>query len=710
MIRRATASEGGDVGDARRTLAIAVAVVAATAMVAPSVAAAAEPVALATTMTGTRVAGGDPHALGAASVDVVDGALCVELQLSASALPAPAARLVGPATAVALPAPDAAGRAAGCDADVPGEVLDALAATPTAFSVEVPGIAQGGLQPRATEGTLLGARLGGLTGSGVATVAANPELGRLCSEVPGGGTLRRTADGAVVADLPDGGCVRGLDRALVAAVARRPTDFVVESTAARGPLAPATSFAGPALPRFDAHACAAGVFPSPRIACGTLTVSEDRAEPAGPTVELPVAVLRTASPTPQPDPVVYFEGGPGFGAIENAESFLEHEYGADRDLILFDQRGTGGARPSLDCPEVHEATWQAFATTDATDAEREGTLAAFDACRARLTAAGVDLDTYDTGVSAEDVEDLRLALGIDEWNLFGVSYGTTLALQALRAHPERVRSVVLDSVFPTTVGGTAGDIAAGADRAFGAVYAGCAADAACAAAYPDLPQVLGEVVARYDATPHPTSVTDPVTGQEHALLITGRDILSGLFQALYDDELIPLVPSLLTALRQGDTGIIDLFADQALPLLLGAAEGMSASVQCSDRAAFPDDLDLVLAERPELGSLLGIGAWSCARWDVDPAAPGFNEPVSVDVPALVLADEYDPITPPADSRAVADALPDATFVHFPGLGHGAVFSHLCPEAVYTSFLADPAAPDTSCVAAMGPPAWALPAP
>jgi pimeloyl-ACP methyl ester carboxylesterase len=92
---------------------------------------------------------------------------------------------------------------------------------------------------------------------------------------------------------------------------------------------------------------------------------------------------------------------------------------------------------------------------------------------------------------------------------------------------------------------------------------------------------------------------------------------------------------------------------------------------------------------------------------VAPAPPEFNEPVVSDVPALVLADEYDPITPPADSRAAAETLSSSTFVEFPGLGHGAVFSAPCPEAVYKSFLADPSAPDTSCVAGMGPPAWTV---
>jgi pimeloyl-ACP methyl ester carboxylesterase len=135
---------------------------------------------------------------------------------------------------------------------------------------------------------------------------------------------------------------------------------------------------------------------------------------------------------------------------------------------------------------------------------------------------------------------------------------------------------------------------------------------------------------------------------------------------------------------------------------------MAASVECSDRAAFPDDVLATIAARPELGSLIGGSEPDCGRWGVAPAPAGFNDPVVRDVPALVLADQYDPITPPADSRAAADALANATFVEFPGLGHGAVFSHPCPEAVYKSFLADPSAPDSSCVAGMGPPAWVVP--
>ena len=286
--------------------------------------------------------------------------------------------------------------------------------SPASFAVEIPGVVRGGLLPTAKEGTLLATRLGSIDGSDVATVAANPAAGRLCTEVPGGGRLRRLGDDAVVTDLPEpGACgvspptswqrwhgsprLRGRD-------GDRPGPAVDGDGVRRARR----------VPRFAPGPCGEDVFASPRIACGTLTVAEDRQEPGGPTVELPVAVLRTASPTPQPDPVVYFEGGPGFGALGNAELFLEREYGDDRDLILFDQRGTGGARPSLNCPEVDEATWQGFATTDPAEVELERSVVAFDACRDRLRAEGIDLDAYDTAASADDVADLRTALGIDE--------------------------------------------------------------------------------------------------------------------------------------------------------------------------------------------------------------------------------------------------------------------------------------------------------
>jgi pimeloyl-ACP methyl ester carboxylesterase len=102
----------------------------------------------------------------------------------------------------------------------------------------------------------------------------------------------------------------------------------------------------------------------------------------------------------------------------------------------------------LACPEIEAfvATWIGLDTNDPATTAASG--AATRACRDRIVAEGWDPADYNTTENSADIADLRLALGIDEWNLYGVSYGSDLALQTLRDHPEGIRSVAVDSVVP----------------------------------------------------------------------------------------------------------------------------------------------------------------------------------------------------------------------------------------------------------------------
>jgi pimeloyl-ACP methyl ester carboxylesterase len=428
-----------------------------------------------------------------------------------------------------------------------------------------------------------------------------------------------------------------------------------------------------------------------------------------------VAIVRSADPQPEPDPIVYFSGGPGGQGFGLLEAFLERNLAGPRDAILFDQRGTGRAKPSLECPEVDRITEANFGTADPVEEELGRTLHAYDECRSRIVADGVDLDAYDTMTSADDVEDLRTALDIDEWNLFGISYGTRLALQVLRAHPDHVRSAVLDSVTPTTIDGLGATFDQSFERARDVLFAGCAAAPACAAAYPSLEADFEAVVAAFNADPFEGSFKSP-DGRTVPIVITGNDIVAGLFTALYDETLIPALPSVAAALRRGETGIIPVLASQGIPFATQFADAMTASVQCADfgraRGRLLAHIDAALEAQPELGSLLTASGVPqvCDRWPVQAAPRGFNEPVESDLPVLVLGNEYDPVTPPSDSEAVAEAIgPTATFVRFPGLGHGAVPYHPCPRSIFNAFLRDPvAAVDDGCSAAMGPPAWVVP--
>lgn len=472
--------------------------------------------------------------------------------------------------------------------------------------------------------------------------------------------------------------------------------------------------AAPAYEPLYAEApCAGGVPDDVHVECGLLTVPEDRTRPTGHTVRLPVAIIRSDEPVPAEDPIVYFSGGPGYSGLAEVASFLAADIGGPRDVILFDQRGTGSAEPSLDCPEIHEAIAAALATAGTSDDESPLLEAALADCRGRLVEGGVDVDAYDTVATAADAVDLASALGIESWNLFGVSYGTTVALEVLRQDGSRVRSAVLDSVYPPTVAGGLSSIADNYERALGVLVDGCAAAPLCAESFPGLAGDIDTVLDSLNATPHRGQITNPTLDREQEIAVTGNDVVAGLFTALYDEDLIPLLPTVINALATGGGGVfIDQLAIEGISFLNAAAEGQTASVNCSDRANLrdPEQEESVLRAHPEYGTL-ALFAEACDVWDVSPADPSFNEPVRSDVPALILAGEYDPVTPPDDGRAAADDLTNSTFVLFPGLGHGEVFAHDCPLAIFRAFVADPAVPvDTSCVASMPPPAWVVPGP
>src|SRR5207249_3535486 len=179
--------------------------------------------------------------------------------------------------------------------------------------------------------------------------------------------------------------------------------------------------------------------------------------------------------------------------------FLHEHWVPDRDVILFDQRGTGRATPSLDCPAAYEAVWTALGA--AAPAAQEGASAAnvLRDCHTQLVRAGIHLDQFSTPITADDVADIKRALGINTWNLFGVSYGTTVALEMARRHPTGVRSVVIDSVLPPTVAGDAQHQADVVHRALRALFDGCAADPRCDAAYPTLAADFSKLVAEWNA-------------------------------------------------------------------------------------------------------------------------------------------------------------------------------------------------------------------
>ena len=452
------------------------------------------------------------------------------------------------------------------------------------------------------------------------------------------------------------------------------------------------------------------------VNCGWLRVPEDRSDTGGNSIRLHVAVFAATGDDAATDPIVYLDGGPGGHTLDALQFSFNARFAPileNRPLVMFDQRGVGLSQPNLDCEEELELTIDLLdEDLDPSEyAARE--LAALTECRDRLEGEGTQLAAYNSAENAADVADLRVALGYDEINLWGISYGTRLALTVMRDHPEGIRSVVLDSTVPLEADLISG-VAASAERAFEVFFASCAADERCGATYPDLEARFLEVVERLDAEPVEVEVDDFVSGETYPGILTGTSLYELLFQSLYAEDIIPLLPDFIVDAADGDYGGVSrlnsVFFSNAAFLSLG----MYLSVQCQEEYAYssPAAVDAAVAEHADVSALFATTASefeSCVMWGVGTAAPIEMEAVTSDIPTLVAAGEFDPITPPSYGRLVSDTLAASTFVEFPGLAHGVTTVAGCPRDVLLAFIDDPAAvPDTSCADSLAGPRFFVP--
>jgi pimeloyl-ACP methyl ester carboxylesterase len=499
-------------------------------------------------------------------------------------------------------------------------------------------------------------------------------------------------------------------------------------TAAAVPLLAHAAGDGP-TPRFEPAPCTfagAEQFAGDAIEFGYLVVPERHANPDGPTVKLGVAILkRAADGAPagaaeedgaQPAPLVMAQGGPGGSTIDAFLSLFSSGELAplleDRDVVLFDQRGTLYSEPALMCPESITLTEETIEQDLTRQEDLRRSLEALQKCRDRLAAGGVDLAAFNSLENAADIAALRTALGYDQINLYGVSYGTLLALHALRLYPDGLRSIILDGVAPPQINFlTEAPRAHG--RSFAELFRACAADPACHAAYPDLERATFDLVDRLNANPARVPITDGETGAEYDAVLDGDAFLDLLVQFFYVTPLIPLMPAVIDGAAEGNFTVMQ----RVWPVLAfdrTQAEGMYFSTVCAEDADFTfADVDLS-GLQPQIADLEKFSAEgvleACRDWDVPALGPDVDGAVSSAAPVLVFNGQYDPITPPAYGEAAAQSLAGSYLFTFPGLGHGALPEGACPVEIARAFLNDPATrPDASCLDLSQPAGFVTPA-
>ena len=334
-----------------------------------------------------------------------------------------------------------------------------------------------------------------------------------------------------------------------------------------------------------------------------------------------------------------------------------------------------------------------------------------------MVSQGVDLSAYTSSENAADLNDLQLALGYDTWNIYGVSYGSRLALTVMRDFPDGIRSVILDSSYPLQVNLYTA-VPPNAERAFTVLFNGCAADSACETAYPELEKLLFRTVDQLNDNPVTISITNPLTGESFDDLLNGYGLIGFVFQSLYSTEVIPLLPKIILDTAHGDFSTLSIIEGSFLLDIDYFSPAMYFSVQCGEEVSFSSLEEIVAAAeayprlRPFFDAAPNLGRTIftiCQSWDTRNPDPIENMPVISDIPTLVLGGEYDPITPPAWGELVAQDLSNSFYFEFPGTGHGAGSSGECPLSLALAFLDDPKnAPDESCISTMMGPAFVVP--
>jgi pimeloyl-ACP methyl ester carboxylesterase len=451
-------------------------------------------------------------------------------------------------------------------------------------------------------------------------------------------------------------------------------------------------------PSLALEPCQLGAAGSPsRLAarCGVLRVAEDRSNPEGRSIDLRVAIVPAISRNPAPDPLVFLSGGPGQAATESYPQLAPafRRISRDRDVVLVDQRGTGGSN-ALRCPEEEVKDLALL------DEEKIGPWVA--RC---LEALDGDPRFYTTSIAMTDLDEVREALGYERVNLYGLSYGTRAALTYLRMFPERVRTVILDGVVPPTeVLGL--DVAKDAQRAIDLVMTRCSSDPPCREAFPDLSKDLDSVMERLEI-PVPVALRHPRTGEMEEIPFSREMAAYAIRLLSYSQETASLVPLLLSSAARSDVAPL---AAQFLIVTARVgetmAEGMGISVVCSEDFPFLEEEAIV--ERTQDTYLGALQTDSlklvCPLWPRGEVPADFKTPVSPSAPVLLLSGEADPVTPPENGEITASQL-GAIALHLVARGQGHVVIHRgCIPQLAADFIGSGnfEGLDTGCVSEIGP--------
>ncbi|QLH33237.1 MAG: alpha/beta fold hydrolase [Cyclobacteriaceae bacterium] len=410
------------------------------------------------------------------------------------------------------------------------------------------------------------------------------------------------------------------------------------------------------------------------------------------------AIRAKKTGTSSNEPLLYLHGGPGIATLDNAERYINSTHWntlrENHDLIMFDYRGTGYSEPSL-CEDALDSLKNFGKTNPSTEEYKAKEIELYMKCRASLLEKNIDIQSFSSFQMAADADEVRHALKIKDWNVYGVSYGTMVSLLYIRHFPEHLKSVVLDSPFPPNA--PSFDFIRTMNSALVNIQNNLKEDSATAQKFPTVLEDFARAAKRLNENPLKVDGVD----------FNGDDFANAMVAAFYKTDVVPLIP---LALHEFANGKDSLLATWVETLSSAGAYGKVNDIQgaaitcyeCKPRTPeeSPDSLE---KEYPHLASL-SMSSYLNLCDTFRPESPNdkFFEAVKGDLPVLVLVGAYDPGTPPFYGEAAVQSLTNSMLIVVPNASHAAMHSSDCSFNIVKSFLQAPSIKlDLNCMKQVG---------
>lgn len=476
------------------------------------------------------------------------------------------------------------------------------------------------------------------------------------------------------------------------------------------PLSSSPSPASPTPVALTASPCPGGVIQTPEAQCFTFRVPADWENPSKqPWINLFVSTYPATGAVQEQDPVLVIMGGPGQSGSQYSDESARrlHAIRSTRRLIFLDQRGTGLSTPQLGCRQIDPLRYW-FGRVNESDILK---------CLDPVRTAGYQLENFDTGQSARDLQELRLAMGVSRWNLIATSYGAILANTLMQLDESAVRSIVFNS--PGLPGKSWLDI----DRlqairhVFEMIEHDCLAQADCAKAFPNIKNAVPRLAQVYERKRLNVEVINSQTGISDIIRINWPEIVNVLASRAGGGNGsvgLPRVLDYLSRIGERSEGKVppSLFTPRALQEAFSSlAYGLNVIIGCREERPHTDVGQLRLEGKsyyPYVATNLVDADFdvACPALNLQPVSPKFYQPVLSDTPALILTGIYDTFIPTSRSDSLKEQFFRAQLIRFRGVGHDIINSTSCGPAMAATFIDNPSAPlHVGCSERFSPPAF-----